>query len=83
MIWIVLGIVVGISLIIYWGKKGAAWGGFTGGIIIGLIITIIRLIKGSGFSWIILGKAAILGTIVGILAEWLGKLSDVLRRDKK
>lgn len=39
MIWIVLGIIVGISLIIHWGKKGAAWGGFTGGIIIFTILS--------------------------------------------
>lgn len=83
MIWVVLGIIAGISLIIYWGKKGAAWGGLTGGIIVGLVITVIRLLNGRGFSWIMLGKATILGTIVGVLAEWLGKLSDVLGRDRK
>ncbi len=50
------------------------WGGLTLGIIIGFIITF--FIKS---DWYIILKSAISGTIVGFLADLLGKISDKMK----
>ena len=76
-IWIILGIATLILLIVYWRKRSAVWGGFTAGLIIGLIVTFF-----SGFDWYIVGKGAVSGTIVGFGAELLGKVSDKIRGKK-
>jgi cell shape-determining protein MreD len=82
-IWIILGISSLILLIVYWRSRNAVWGGLTIGIILGLIIAIIYFFRGHVFSWYIIGKGAIIGTIVGFGAELLGKLSDFIKRRKK
>jgi hypothetical protein len=79
MIWILLAFIAGILLIIYWGKKSAIWGGLTIGILVGLIISIIGLIKGSGFSLATIGKSAVVGTLIGLAADFLGKFGDLFR----
>ena len=80
MIWYILGIIALISLIVHWRKRGAVWGGLTIGIFIGLIIALFHLIKGPGFSWISIGKGAIVGPIVGVIAELLGMAGDHFRK---
>jgi hypothetical protein len=79
-IWRILGIITVISLIAFWGRRSAVWGGLTIGIIVGLVIAIFYLFKGDGFNWFIIGKSAILGTMVGLVAELLGKISDLIRK---
>ena len=74
-IWIIFGITTLILLAVYWGRKNAVWGGFTIGIIVGLIIVLF-----SGFDWYVIGKGAISGTLVGFGAELLGKVSDHIKR---
>jgi hypothetical protein len=81
-LWVILGIISVILIIAYWRKRGAAWGGLTLGIIVGVVITIIRLIKGDGFSWIVLCKIGIAGVIIGVLSEWLGVATDLFRKKK-
>lgn len=81
-IWIILGIVSFILLIIYWRSRNAVWGGLTIGIILGLIIAIFNVFGGHGFRWSIIGKGAILGTMIGFCAELLGKFSDFIRKRK-
>lgn len=74
--WMILSVVSIILLIVYFGRRqNAVWGGFTFGLIIGFIISLF-----SGFNWYIIGKGAILGTMVGFTAELLGMLSDYLKR---
>ena len=65
-----------VLLISYFRTKNAVWGGFTGGIIVGVIIALF----GEGFNWFILGKTAIIGTIVGFAADLLGKIADHIKR---
>jgi hypothetical protein len=60
---------------IFWRRQNAVWGGFTTGIIIGFIIALF-----SEFRWYIVGRGAILGTMIGFVAELLGMLSDFLKR---
>jgi hypothetical protein len=79
MIWYIFGIIALISLIVHWRIHGAVWGGLTIGIFIGLIISLFNLIKGNGFSWISICKGAIVGPIIGVLAELLGKVGDYFR----
>ncbi len=81
-LWPILGVLTIILLIIFWRKKNAVWGGFTLGIIIGLIIAILYLFKGKGFDLFIIGKGAILGTMIGFVAELLGKISDSIKKSK-
>lgn len=78
-IWKVLGIITVILLVFFWRKRNAVWGGLTIGAIVGFIIAIIYLFKGSGFNWFIIGKGAILGTIAGFIAELLRKVADLLK----
>lgn len=80
LIWKILGVITLILLVIYWGRRNAVWGGFTIGIIIGLIIAIFFLFEGSGFDWYIIGKGAISGALLGFAAELLGKVSDLIKR---
>jgi hypothetical protein len=82
MIWIILGFIAGISLIIFGGKKSAVWGGLTLGILVGLIISIVGLIKGNGFNLAAVGKSAVVGTIIGLAAESLGKFGNLFKRGK-
>jgi hypothetical protein len=75
-LWTFLGIASIILLAIYfWRGRNAVWGGFTAGIIIGFIIALF-----SGFKWYIVERGAILGTMIGFVAELLGMLSDFLKR---
>ena len=74
-VWTILGILTPILLVLYWQKRGAVWGGFTIGIIIGLIVALF-----SGFDWYIVGKGAVSGTVIGFVAEMLGKISDLVKK---
>ncbi len=80
-VWIILGIIALISLIVFWKNRSAVWGGLTGGIIVGLIVALVYLFRGNGFSWDFLLKGAILGTLIGVGAELLGMLSKKLKTD--
>jgi uncharacterized membrane protein YagU involved in acid resistance len=75
-IWNILGIVSILFLIIFFAKgKNALWGGLSIGVLIGLIIALVYVFKGQDFNWIILKKAAIIGTLAGLVAEMAGRLS--------
>ena len=79
-IWTIFGVITIILLILFWRKRNAVWGGLTIGIIIGFIVAILYLSKGSGFNWFVIGKGAILGTMAGFIAELLGKISDLIKK---
>ena len=76
MIWLVLGILAVVSLVVFWRKRGAVWGGLTIGAFLGLCVSIFNLLKGKGFSWISIGKGAILGATAGLFAELLGMAGE-------
>ena len=78
--WIILAILALILLIVFSKGRSAVWGGFTLGIILGLMVALFFVfIKGSGFDWSIIGKGAIAGTLLGFIMEIFGKISDFLR----
>lgn len=77
--WKILGIVTMILLIVFWKSKNSVWGGLLGGSIVGLIIAFIQQ---GPFDWYTIAKGAIVGALIGILAELLGKISDRLKKNK-
>jgi len=81
-IWKIFGAITIVLLVVYWKRRNAVWGGLTIGVIIGLIVAIFYFFKGSGFDWFIIGKGAILGTMIGFVAELLGKISDFIKKKK-
>ena len=80
-IWQILGVITIVLLAVFWKKKNVVWGGLTLGVIMGIIITVFSVFKGSGFDWYIIGKSAILGTILGFVAELLGRGADSLKKE--
>lgn len=77
--WKVLVTISAISLLIFWRGPNAVWGGITFGIFGGLIAAASIAFLGRGFHWPIVGKGVVIGVLVGVVAELLGKLSDFLR----
>ena len=80
MIWNIFGIIAVISLLVFWRKRGAVWGGLTIGAFAGLMVSVVNLLRGNEFIWISIGKGAILGSIAGLLAELLGMAGDHFRK---
>lgn len=78
--WIIFGILAVILLAVYWNRRNAVWGGLTLGIIAGFIAAIFFAFKGGGFTFSIVGKFAVVGTLMGFITELLGKVSDRLKR---
>ena len=79
--WAVLGIITIVLLIIFFRRwRNAVWGGFTLGIIIGLIVATFLVVKGQGFNWYIIGKGAIVGALIGLGAELLGMVGDKIKK---
>lgn len=79
-IWKILGVTTVVSLIVFWRKRNAVWGGFIAGAIIGLIATLFFALKDGGFNWFFIGKVAMVGTMIGLIAELLGKVGDFLKK---
>ena len=77
-VWKILGIIAVVLLFVFWKRRNAVWGGFTLGIIIGLVVALF-----SGFDLYIIGKGSILGVMVGLGAEFLGKISDFIKKQNK
>jgi len=71
---IIMAIVAGVLLLVFWRGRNAVWGGATIGAIVGLILA---LVKG---NWSLLTLSFAIGTFVGLGAEGLGRLSDRLKR---
>lgn len=68
MIWGLLSVAAVASLLIY-GRKGpnAVWGTATLGALIGIGLAVYQ----PGFDWRTIGKAAVIGTFIGLAFEWL------------
>jgi len=80
-IWTILGIITVILLIVFWQSRNAVWGGLIIGIIVGFVVTFF-ISREDGFDWFIIGKGAILGTILGFIADLLGRVSDFIKNKK-
>jgi len=78
--WIILLILAVIFLLIYWRGPNAVWGGIALGGIGGLITAIVYSILGKGFHWTKIGKGIVIGVLLGVAAELVGKLSGHKRQ---
>jgi hypothetical protein len=70
---IIMAIVAGILLIVFYGIRGgrnAVWGGALLGAIVGLILALVK------HDWGLLALSFAIGAFVGLGAEGLGLLSD-------
>jgi hypothetical protein len=78
--WKVLGVIAAILLIINFRKgQNSVWGGLSLGVIVGLIIAVVLAFMGNGFNWLVILKTITIGTIVGFLADLLGKVPKLFR----
>jgi hypothetical protein len=75
--WKILGGVAIIFLIIFWNSRNSIWGGFTVGGIIGIVAA---FFKEGKYDWSYVAKYAIIGVLVGFIADFLGWIS---RRSRK
>ena len=80
--WIILTIISVVSLIIFWGGKNAVWGGLTIGVFGGIIVSVVSVIIGNDFYLTTIGKVAVIGTLVGVVAELIGRLSTYFKKKK-
>ena len=80
--WIVLGIIGVISLLVFWRGPNSVWGGITFGAIGGLIVAVVSALAGNGFHWSTIGKGIVVGALVGVVAELLGKVSDRMKKKR-
>jgi len=78
--WTFFVIIAAISLIIFWRGPNAVWGGILFGGIGGLIIAIVSSHIGKGFHWSTVGKGIVVGVLLGLGAELLGKLSNRIKK---
>jgi hypothetical protein len=76
MIWTILTAVVAIGLALSWNERSAVWGGATFGLFAGIIFSVLSAFFGAGFSWATIGKGIVIGAIVGIGADLLGRYGD-------
>jgi hypothetical protein len=57
-IWNIPGVIAVVMLILFRRDRNAVWGGLTLGIIIGVILAVINVIRGQGFQWLLLKNPA-------------------------
>lgn len=75
MIWWIVSAAAVVSLLAHLGSKNAVWGTATFGAIIGVVLGLFH-----GFEWSTVGKAFVIGALVGVGFEWLPRLVSGPRR---
>lgn len=73
--WTALSIFAAISLLVYWGGKNAVWGAAMVGAVGGLIAAAVYFFMGHGLQWAIVGKWAVVATLIGSALELFGRLT--------
>ena len=74
--WEILTTIAAISIIVsFFRKQNAIWGGATIGLVLGIVIAVFNK-----FNWSIIYKAIVIGIIVGLIADLLGMISDLLKK---
>jgi len=79
--WTFLLIIATISLIIYWRGPNAIWGGILLGAIGGLLIAVVLLLMNKGFHLLIIGRGIVIGILLGLVVEIVGKLSKLIKKN--
>lgn len=70
MIWWFFGVLAGLALLAHRNGPNAVWGTATFGGLIGVAVAVFR----PGFDWSIIGKAVVIGALVGLIFHWLPKI---------
>lgn len=70
---IIMAIVAGILLAVFWRGRNAVWGGATIGAIVGLILALVR------HNWGLLALSFAIGTFVGLGIEGIWRLGQRVR----
>ena len=68
--WWILYPAAAVALVSHWGSKNAVWGTAILGALIGLIAAIVW----PAFDWGMIGKAFVIGSLIGLVFEWLLRL---------
>ena len=76
MIWWVLSITAGVALWVHRSGPNAVWGTASFGIIIGFVIAVVQ----PGFEWTLIGKAIVIGTLAGLMFQWLPRITNRLAK---
>lgn len=76
MIWWILLVAAAVVLLVHWRGPNAVWGTATLGILIGVVVAVFR----PGFDWWTVGKAAVVGTFIGLAFEWMPRIAGRLVR---
>ncbi len=63
-IWTVMTVLAVACLALWWGSKNAVWGGFTIGLIVGLIYAGL-----TGFEWMKVWHVSVVITLLGVIVE--------------
>ena len=80
--WTTLAVIAGIFLLIFFTGKNAVWGGFTIGVVFGTIAAGVYAIFGSGFHWMIIVKWAIVLTLISVVSEIGGRITNKKKRSE-
>jgi uncharacterized membrane protein len=73
-IWVILAIIAGVLLIVFWRGRNAVWGAATLGVIVGIILSLGKS------KWNLMLPCFTIGTFAGLVGEGLGALSDRLKK---
>jgi hypothetical protein len=79
-LWKILGLIAITALVIFRKSKNSVWGGMTMGAIIGIVIAAVKYFSSNIFNWSFVGKSMVIGILIGVFAEILGKLSNNLKK---
>ena len=70
MVWWVLTIAAAFALLLHRKGRNAVWGTATFGGLVGIVIAALQ----PGFDWLTVGKAIVIGALVGLAIEWLPRM---------
>ena len=78
-VWKILEVLAAVVLVLFIRKRKIVWSGLIVGFIVGIIISGISFLIGSGFNLIIVSRAAIVGVLLGFVTELLKRIPGLTR----
>jgi hypothetical protein len=60
--------------------RNSTWGGFTIGLLVGVVIAIVSALLGYGFHWSTVGKTGVIAVIIGLVMDGLALVAARRRR---
>ena len=75
-IWTILTVVAAAALAAYGRGRNAVWGGLLIGAVGGLVVALIGMFRGGAMVWLTVLKGSVVGILLGVGADLLGRWSD-------